>query len=314
VSLNDGTNTYTYYGIVSGDAFKVSPILNTGILNLVSITDQNGNGCTRVDGFTSPAATVTANPSPQVQFVSIPQVCIDQPPFVFSEAKEITGANGQGVYSGSGVDAIGNFSPSGAGVGNHQITYLFSSSDGCKDSASQNVLVNPLPNVNAGPDLITCLGFPVKLNVTGASSYVWSPSLGLDDATKQNPVATLDTTTTFVVQGTNDSTGCIASDTIVVNVNTKGILSFQVPNAFTPNGDGRNDCFGIRNWGGDIMVEEFKIYNRWGQLLFSTKNSADCWDGTFKGAKQDPGGYPYIIKATSPCGNIIRTGVVLLIR
>ena len=313
VLLSDGTNTNTYYGITSGTAFKILPTFSTGVINLVSITDQNGNGCTRANGFTSSSATINIIPSPQVQFDSLPQVCIDQPSFIINEAKEITGAGGQGIFTGTGVDASGNFSPSVSGVGNHKITYTFTSANGCADSASRDAVVNPLPNVNTGPDIITCIGFPVKLNVTGASSYLWSPSFGLDDATKQNPVATLDTTTTFIVKGT-DSSGCFSYDTITVNVSTKGIVSFQVPNAFTPNGDGRNDCFGIRNWGGDITVQEFKIYNRWGQLIFSTTNSSDCWDGTFKGAKQDPGGYPYIIKATSPCGNITRTGIVLLIR
>jgi gliding motility-associated-like protein len=313
VLLSDGTNTNTYYGIISGTAFKILPNFSTGVINLISITDQNGNGCTRTNGFTSSTATINVIPSPQVQFDSIPQVCIDQPPFIINEAKEITGAGGQGIFTGIGVDANGNFSPINAGVGNHKITYTFTSPNGCADSASRDAIVNPLPDVNAGPDIITCIGFPVKLNVTGASSYLWSPSLGLDDATKQNPVAALDTTTTFIVKGT-DSSGCFATDTITVSVSTKGIISFQVPNAFTPNGDGVNDCFGIRNWGGDISVQEFKIYNRWGQLIFSTTKSSDCWDGTFKGAKQDPGGYPYIIKATSPCGNITRTGIVLLIR
>jgi gliding motility-associated-like protein len=313
VLLSDGTNTNTYYGIISGTAFKILPTFNTGVIDLVSITDENGNGCTRTNGFTSSSATINVIPSPQVQFDSIPQVCIDQPSFIINEAKEISGAGGQGIFTGVGIDASGNFSPSVSGAGDHKITYTFTSANGCVDSASRHAVVNPLPVVNAGQDIITCIGFPVKLNVTGASSYLWSPSFGLDDATKANPVATLDTTTTFIVKGT-DASGCFAKDTITVNISTKGIVSFQVPNAFTPNNDGVNDCFGIRNWGADITVQEFKIYNRWGQLIFSTTNPSDCWNGTFKGAKQDPGGYPYVIKAISPCGNINRTGIVLLIR
>ncbi len=313
IQLSNGTTTNTYYQIQSGASFQIEPTYNTETITLLSVTDHNGNGCTRTTGFTAPTALVTAKGAPQVQFDSLPAVCIQQPPFIFTEAREQNGAYGYGYYQGAGVDSAGNFSPVEAGAGDHYISFTFVALDGCSDSAIRNIMVNPTPVVNAGGDIITCIGFPVTLNATGALTYLWSPPFGLDDATKQSPVATLDTSTTFIVQGT-DVNGCVASDTITVNVSTRGINAFQIPNAFTPNGDGHNDCFGIRNWGSDITVQQFSIYNRWGQLVFSTKNPSDCWDGTFKGIAQEPGGYIYIIKATSPCGNLDKKGVVLLIR
>ena len=88
---------------------------------------------------------------------------------------------------------------------------------------------------------------------------------------------------------------------------------FVVPNAFTPNGDGKNDCFGIRKWG-NVQIEEFSVFNRWGERIFTTKNPSQCWDGTYKGKLQDAGGYAYVIKAKSFCGDLKRTGMVLLIR
>jgi gliding motility-associated-like protein len=141
---------------------------------------------------------------------------------------------------------------------------------------------------------------------------VWSPSIGLDNPSKPNPIATIDSTTTYIVLGT-DSNGCYASDTITVDVSKSGIAAFVVPNAFTPNGDGLNDCFGIGHWG-EVTVYEFSIFNRWGELVFTTKNPSDCWNGTFNGQKQPAGGYPYVIKAKTPCGNVTRTGIVMLVR
>jgi gliding motility-associated-like protein len=99
---------------------------------------------------------------------------------------------------------------------------------------------------------------------------------------------------------------------MAVIISPLGKAAYTVPNAFTPNGDGKNDCFGIR-WGG-IELLEFAVYNRWGQMLFHTKDPSSCWDGTFKGVPQDAGGYVFVIRAITPCGNVSLKGTVLLIR
>jgi gliding motility-associated-like protein len=125
-------------------------------------------------------------------------------------------------------------------------------------------------------------------------------------------VADIDSTTIFTVVGT-DANGCTNEDTVLVKVNGGGKVNFALPNAFTPNGDGHNDCFGIRRWG-NIQLFEFTIYNRWGQRIFTTTNPTQCWDGTFQGQMQDPGGYAYVIRGLSKCGVIKRNGIVMLIR
>ena len=103
-------------------------------------------------------------------------------------------------------------------------------------------------------------------------------------------------------------------DTITVVVKLEiNTGTFALANAFTPDGDGRNDCFGLTNWG---LLEklQFSIYNRWGEKVFNTINQAFCWDGTFQGKKQDPGAFVYIIKAKSQCGDVAKKGIVMLIR
>jgi gliding motility-associated-like protein len=174
-------------------------------------------------------------------------------------------------------------------------------------------LVNENPVIKASKtNDIDCLTGISHLNATGGLYYEWSPANGLDNPKIPNPVAAVDTTTTFTVAAV-DANNCVSSDTVTVLVTSRGKVLFVLPNAFTPNNDGHNDCFGIKNWG-NVNIEEFSIFNRWGQRIFDTKNPGACWDGTCGGETQPAGGYTYIIKANSFCGHLEKQGVVLLIR
>ena len=86
-----------------------------------------------------------------------------------------------------------------------------------------------------------------------------------------------------------------------------------MPNAFTPNNDGLNDCYGIKFWG-VIQELDFGIYNRWGERIFHTSNPNDCWDGTYKGVQQNPDVYVYLITAKTFCGKVFKKGTFTLIR
>jgi gliding motility-associated-like protein len=104
--------------------------------------------------------------------------------------------------------------------------------------------------------------------------------------------------------------GCTATDSILVRSSLEsGGENFYVPNAFSPNGDGVNDCFGVHYWGPADKFEMF-IYNRWGQLIYHSTDVSGCWDGTIKGTKQSAGTYVYLITVSSACshGTIQRQG------
>lgn len=87
-----------------------------------------------------------------------------------------------------------------------------------------------------------------------------------------------------------------------------------IPNAFSPNNDGQNDYFKI--WGiTNEQVLEFKVFNRWGTILYNESNSTTGWDGTHKGVAQPLGVYGYVIRIKFPNGNIeIYRGTVTLVR
>jgi gliding motility-associated-like protein len=107
--------------------------------------------------------------------------------------------------------------------------------------------------------------------------------------------------------------GCTAEDTIHVFV-YKVLPDLYVPGAFTPNGDGKNDIFrpipiGIEK------LHYFKVYNRLGQLIYSTTIQKQGWDGTFKGKPQDPGVFVWTAEAVDYLGKtVFKKGIVTLIR
>ncbi|MEO8821483.1 MAG: gliding motility-associated C-terminal domain-containing protein, partial [Ginsengibacter sp.] len=185
----------------------------------------------------------------------------------------------------------------------------------CNDSATlfTKLTVLPSPNVKATKSNdISCTLPSTQLTALGAIDYSWTPASGLNNSAIANPIATPDASTVYKVIG-KDQNGCTNSDSILVKVDYDKNVFYGLPNSFTPNGDGLNDCFGVSHWG-QVPQLEFNIYNRWGQVVFHTNNSAICWDGTFKGQPQNAGVFVYIIKAKTACGNIDRKGIVTLLR
>ena len=90
--------------------------------------------------------------------------------------------------------------------------------------------------------------------------------------------------------------------------------SYLLPNAFTPNNDGHNDCFGLQRVAGSIGRIELSIYDRMGRLVFHTTNPSDCWDGQSDGHPAPTGTYVYFIRGSGNCGLIDQKGTVQLIR
>lgn len=174
------------------------------------------------------------------------------------------------------------------------------------------VLPGPLLNVSKSND-ITCANPFSQLNAGGTGvSYNWSPSTGLNNPNIANPIAEITSNTLYTVTTTGDN-GCRNSDTVSVLVFYTGKRFAGLPNAFTPNSDGINDCFGVSSLG-PITDLDFRIFNRFGQLIFHTTNPNGCWDGTFKGQPQDTGTYVYIVTGKTMCDDVNLKGIVNLIR
>jgi gliding motility-associated-like protein len=135
----------------------------------------------------------------------------------------------------------------------------------------------------------------------------------MNNPTVYNPSAYPSVTTWYKVEVTSDK-GCTTADSIQVKVITGNVENgYLVPNAFTPNGDGKNDCFGVQTWG-FVTDFSFSIYNRWGERVFHTTDPRQCWDGRYKGTEQSANVFVYQITAKGFCGSIYRKGTFTLIR
>ena len=230
INAGIGTNStagYTY------DWSPASGLSNTAIANpTVQITNNTGStilqkyyvktafssnpGC-----FSMDSVTVQVKPKPAVSFTgSIPAVCSNAAAFTVTG-----GSPAGGVYSGPGITGA-SFSPNSAGVGTHTITYTYTDVLGCSNAATNTIRVNAIAQVVARNDVAICTGSSVALTATNASSYLWSPSVGLSTTTGNSITASPLTSTTYTVTA-RDVNGCNSSDQVVVTVQSMPTASIR---------------------------------------------------------------------------------------
>lgn len=160
---------------------------------------------------------------------------------------------------------------------------------------------------------ITCTQTSATLTATGAATYTWQNFAGLANANDPRQVVSGTQPTTYTISGTSTQ-GCTDTTSIVVNVLLEQDRELFIPTGFTPNGDNLNDCFGITHWGAVTQLD-FKIFDRWGNLVFHTNDSKQCWDGRYKGNPLQSGTFAYAITATTLCsGTVLKKGLVHLLR
>ena len=155
-------------------------------------------------------------------------------------------------------------------------------SSACADSSSSQPLVfHALPNVSLSGDSSLCEGGILTLTASGANTYLWND--GSAGKIKEIPSVEIVQQGLYSVVGT-DNNGCknIDSTQVVIRPQqSEGCCKPQLPNAFTPNGDGANDSFiPILPDCNPLEFAEMRIYSRWGQLVFQSKQINDRWDGT----------------------------------
>ncbi len=184
---------------------------------------------------------------------------------------------------------------------------------GCSIStAVQDIFIDhPKPGINY-PAQYAVYNLPITLEARNfGDSYLWNPSINLDNPSIYDPVFNGNEDQLYTIQITT-STGCVTVDTLLVKTVPK--VEIYVASAFTPNNDGRNDLLrpvlmGVKE------LHYFRIYNRWGQLLFETKTDQKGWDGTFGGTPQNTQVVVWEAEALGVDGKIYqRKGTSVLIR
>ena len=280
-SLTDTSNlfepTYTY---PDTGTYKVKLIVNPKSTCSDSITRYVKVYPSFLTDF-----TISGNPCPNSLLTLISQVNNSNPPTTFYNWYS------NGNFISNDVNTTISYTNSGTNT----IKLVAGNNKGCRDSIKKEFIIETFIPF-AGNDTTIVVGEQIQFNASGGIQYLWTPSTYLNVTNIADPVGLYPfiDTIQYTVNITS-SNGCVGSDDIVVRVVKQG--SYFMPNGFTPNNDGNNDR--IRPiLIGYTKLNYFSVYNRFGELIFNSKNINDSWDGTYKDQKCEMGTYFYSISVT----------------
>lgn len=289
--VTGGTGTYIY-NWSNGSA--ASTINNLPAGNY-SLTVMDANQC-EVEG----SPTIIEPSSINLQVADIQNViCFGDATGVVT----VAGTGGSPNYQYS-VDGI-NFqdSPSLANLAAGEYTITLRDQRGCVEDVTAIINQPDELTVDAGPDLTIDLGYTGQLNAVTTPFFRpvvfdWSPSEYLSCMDCADPVASPPIPTTFVVT-VRDETNCVAQDSLQVFITKNRPLFF--PTAFSPNTDGKNDFFTVYGGPAADIIEELKVFDRWGNMVYEAydiplNDDAKGWDGNFNGERLPNGVYAFMAR------------------
>ncbi|MDP3557318.1 MAG: PKD domain-containing protein [Bacteroidota bacterium] len=282
---------------------------NAGVYQVTLTITDPVNNCM---GFA--IKNMTINPLPSV--VAFAKDTCQNAPFILNSTP--TSGTAPFTYTWtppSGIVNPNNASSIATASNSTNYTLTISDANNCKNTTTKNVNIQ-LPPPSFVWDTTVVIGSIVPLNNNSGSNftYTWSPITNLSCTYCPNPISTTTANITYSVT-IADNMGCFQIvNTHTVIVELKG--SVDVPTAFTPNGDGTNDVIYVDGWG-IKKLNYFRIFNRWGQLLFESNDIKMGWDGMFNGVPQNLETYVYQVSAELYVGDgkpFLKTGTFKLIR
>lgn len=201
----------------------------------INLQATSSNGCVKDTNITTSFAV-----TPLLTYAALPAICENAAPVSVATANVTNGVTGTGVYSGPGTDAAGMFNPATAGYGTHTITYTFTSTGGCVQSTTQNILVHARPRTNFTLPAAGCLPVTGQVQFTNTSTipdaqtmtWLWNfndPNAGggnPNTSTAQNPTHNYgEGTYTINLQATS-SNGCVKDTNITTTFAVTPALTF----------------------------------------------------------------------------------------
>ena len=303
--IGSGANFYEWMpSTFLNDPLVQSPICSPSSDITYTLTGTDVFGCSSSD-------TVSVKVMKPFNIIASSDVTICYNDFVQLNA---TGGNN---YTWTPINGLDNpYIPNPIALPSITTSYIVFSTDGICFNSSDTVVVtvNPLPQIYAGADVEILYGQTYQLNAyTNGGTIQWEPPTFLNCTTCQFPIAShVDIPITYLLTVT-DSFGCKAEDYIKINLACAEDLVY-LPDAFTPNGDNKNDVFRIRTYGLS-EVKAFRVFNRWGELVFETYDVNEGWDGKWQGQLCHPAVYVWYIQGTCANGvELLKKGNVTLIR
>lgn len=264
------------YNWSTGDGTAVI-LVNPTNITTYSVTCTDSIGCT-----SSATAVVNVHPLPVLEFSADPRSGCAPTTINFSNQS----SGDISFYSWDFGDGKVSAEPNPVHTyssGVFTVTLQATTVENCQSSLTKNdfitVLANPVASFSPNP-LVTSEGEPITfINLSlGASEYLWNFGDGTASSIVQSPIHLYPASGEYLVSLVAKNTaGCIDSTNSVIYI--KPLFTFYVPNSFSPNTDGLNDVF--RPYGTGWYTDDYsmRIYNRWGQLLFSTTDINNGWDG-----------------------------------
>jgi len=322
-SMTNPGNTPVYQWTINGIATGTNSttFTSTSLANgdVVTCLLSSSSPCALPANVSSNSITMTVFPevNPEVTIAaSANNICAGTPvTFTATPAPGAGTPSYQWLLNG-GNAGTNNSTFTSAGFGNGDIISCVITSDApcvtpanaTSNSVTMNVDVPPV--VHAGGNKSIAIGSSVLLKATttaNVTDVAWSPAAGLSSTKILQPVASpaITTTYTLLVKTRN---GCVGIDSATVKVLLPDVI---IPNTFTPNGDGINDTWNIKNL--DLYQScTVQVYNRWGQNVYTSIGYGTPWDGTYKGAPLPAGSYYYVIDLKN--GGALLSGFVAIIR
>lgn len=301
--LPDTSNfTWTWAGgtVLSGDSSGPYIIKwDSAGTKTITVNAEN-NGCKAAD-----TTTLEVLPQPQAYFNLPPEVCVGTET-IFRLDTVLQYASG---YNWTLDPRVGlkdvdtsteGFTLVWQEPGDHVFRLRTFSQYGCVSpewADTVNVRNYPIVRIEKLDNTTICTKSTITLRaeqLSGVSKFEWSPVEKFLTNNSAEVNANINSSG-YIRLTAEDAYGCKGADSIYIDVKLccKAIL----PNAFTPNNDGRNDKFGIIS-NGTYRIYDFRVVNRYGRVVFTTTNQQDRWDGTHNGIPQGMGTYYYYIRYT----------------
>jgi gliding motility-associated-like protein len=277
-----------FWDFGNGETFNGQnpPPLNysTGAYDVSLIVQSNPEGC--IDTMTK---TMTIFPLPEVQATG--------EPFCKGNSTELLAYGGEN-YNWTPTEFLDNPNSDNPMAFPDSTTEFFvtvTDSNGCVNQTSTIVTVyQPILSQNQSFQIIIGESVTFEPPTVPGYTYSWSPELWISCIDCQYPIAQPLEDTVYVLTMT-DSLDCFHVQS-GYQVDVLPLSTVDVPDVFTPNGDGINDIIYVKGWGIEDLIS-FQIFNRWGELVFETSDVSIGWDGTYKGKIQSADTYAYVIKA-----------------
>jgi gliding motility-associated-like protein len=277
----------------------------------VTITNLNCSATATID--------IDVDPTPEASFRIDPDACLNAPAYIYTpdsiaNMPQFTWSFDNGnLVSGSGAGPLQvSWSTPGTKVVSLQLTGINCPSEVYKGSIN---IHHPHAEIIWGTDAQICSDDSIFFSAAPGLdyNYTWSPAQFFGKNAESQSIWGVLPASNTVVLTVRDRWDCEASDSIFVQ--TTPCCDVFLPNAFSPNGDGKNDGFRMLTKGRQTL-SKFVIVNRWGEIVFETADQYEAWDGTHKGEAQEIGTYQYLLRyRCAEGGDVIeKKGDVILLR